>query len=179
MTYPERIETERLLLRWPIEEDADEMFARYAQDLEVCRYMSWTPHHSASESRVFVQSCIEQRQTGSSFTWLIFPISGGPLLGSIGFGVKQHLVQFGYCLARDAWGHGYATEAASAIVATAFSDPAVSRVQAYCDVENPASVRVLAKAGLTFEGTLRRYIVLPNLGEVPRDVHIYASVRET
>jgi RimJ/RimL family protein N-acetyltransferase len=101
------------------------------------------------------------------------------LLGSVGFGVKQHLVQFGYCLARDAWGQGYATEAARAIVATALADPAVWRVQAYCDVENPASARVLEKAGLTFEGTLRRYVVLPNLGDVPRDVHVYARVRDT
>ncbi len=177
MTFSEQIEFERLLLRCPSEADAEEMFARYAQDPEVCRYMSWTPHASVSGTREYIQRCIEQRQLGSSCNWLIYPRCGGPLLGSVGFAVKQHLVQFGYCLARDAWGQGYATEAARAIVATALADSAVWRVQAYCDVENRASARVLEKAGLTFEGTLRRYLVLPNLGDVPRDVHVYARVR--
>lgn len=75
-------------------------------------------------------------------------------------------------------GQSYVTEAARAIVATARTEPTVWRVQAYCDVENRASARVLEKAELTYEGTFRRYIVLPNLGDVPRDVHVYAWVRE-
>ena len=45
------------------------------------------------------------------------------------------------------------------------NEPAIWRVQAFCDVENRASARVLEKAGLTLEGTLRRYMVLPNLGD--------------
>jgi len=179
MTFPEQIEFERLLLRWPTQADAEEIYARYAQDSAVCRYMSWTPHPSVTATREYIQRCVDERQASRSCSWLLYPRCGGPLLGSVGFGVKQHLVQFGYCLARDVWGQGYATEAARAIVATALADPAVWRVQAYCDVENPASARVLEKAGLTFEGTLRRYVVLPNLGDVPRDVHVYARVRDT
>jgi RimJ/RimL family protein N-acetyltransferase len=52
------------------------------------------------------------------------------------------------------------------------------RVQAYCDVEHRASARVLEKAGLTLEATMRRYLVLPNLGTEPRDVFLYAKVRD-
>lgn len=58
------------------------------------------------------------------------------------------------------------------------TDTAIWRVQAYCDVEHPASARVLEKAGLILEGTLRKFFVLPNLGEVPRDVFVYARVRD-
>jgi [ribosomal protein S5]-alanine N-acetyltransferase len=57
--------------------------------------------------------------------------------------------------------------------------PSVWRVQAYCDPENGASARVLEKAGLVREGLLRRYIVTPNLGDEPRDVYVYALVRDT
>ena len=74
---------------------------------------------------------------------------------------------FGYCLARDTWGHGIATEAARAFVASVLENPAICRIQAYCDVENRASARVLEKVGLELEGTLRQYLVLPNLGESP------------
>ena len=87
-------------------------------------------------------------------------------------------MQFGYCLARDAWGRGFATEAATAFVAQAAVRPDLWRIQAYCDTENNASARVLEKAGLKLEGTLRRYLVLPNLGPDPRDVFMYAKVRE-
>jgi RimJ/RimL family protein N-acetyltransferase len=51
-------------------------------------------------------------------------------------------------------------------------------VQAFCDLENRASARVLEKCDLKLEGTLRRYMVLPNLGAAPRDVFCYATVRE-
>lgn len=179
MAFPGRFETERLLLRWPTTADAAEMFDRYAQDSEVCRYMSWTTHRSVDETVAFVEWSIEQRQIGSSFTWLVYPRLGGSLLGSIGFRVHKHEVQFGYCLARDTWGHGYATEASWAIVELALSNPAVWRVQAYCDVEHRVSARVLEKAGLTLEGTLRCQVVLPNLGDLPRDVLFYARVRES
>ena len=57
------------------------------------------------------------------------------------------------------------------------ANPSIWRVQAFCDVENRASVRVLEKSGLTLEGTLRRYMVLPNLGDIPRDLCCYAKVR--
>ena len=87
-------------------------------------------------------------------------------------------MQFGYCLARDAWGQGFATEAASQFVTTALEQPELWRVQAFCDLDNPASARVLEKAGLTLEGTLRRHMVLPNLSDTPRDMLCYARVRE-
>jgi RimJ/RimL family protein N-acetyltransferase len=45
-------------------------------------------------------------------------------------------------------------------------------------VENRASARVLEKAGLQLEGTLRRYLVLPSLGYAPRDMLCYATVRD-
>ena len=59
------------------------------------------------------------------------------------------------------------------------NEPAVWRVQAFCDVENRASARVLEKAGLTFEATLKRYMMMPNRSDVPRDMLLFAKVRES
>jgi RimJ/RimL family protein N-acetyltransferase len=109
--------------------------------------------------------------------YLVFARDSGRLLGSVGGAAQGTRVQFGYCLARDAWGQGYATEAAGAFVEAVMSQPAIWRIQAFCDVENTASARVLEKIGLVFEGTLRRYMALPNLGDVPRDMHCYAKVK--
>jgi RimJ/RimL family protein N-acetyltransferase len=57
-------------------------------------------------------------------------------------------------------------------------DASIWRVQAFCDLANRASARVLEKAGLTLEGTLRRYMVMPNLSAAPRDMLCYSKVRE-
>ncbi len=61
----------------------------------------------------------------------------------------------GYCFARAAWGQGYATEAAAALVGWAFDELSLNRVQAETDTRNVASARVLEKLGFVREGTLR------------------------
>src|SRR5215213_990666 len=177
VTRAKEILTERLRLRPPTLPDANEIFARYGQDAAVCRYMSWIPPRSIEDTVTFLERIICDNEEGRSFGFLIFSREWGELLGSVGGAVEMHRMQFGYCLARDAWGQGFATEAASAFVAAALEIAGLWRIQAFCDVENCASARVLEKIGLEREGTLRRYMVLPNLGDVPRDVHCYAKIR--
>lgn len=175
MTNPQEILTDRLRLRPPTESDAESIFARYSQDPEVSLYLSWTPHRSIDDTRAFLRRIIADNTEGRSLGFLIFSRESGGLLGSVGGAIVGHRIQFGYCLARDAWGRGFATEAAHAFVETAMKRAGIGRIQAYCDVENRASARVLAKIGLTLEGTLRRHLVLPNLGDTPRDVFLYAK----
>ena len=177
MTRAKEILTNRLLLRPPTVADADQIFARYGQDPAVSRYMSWIPHRSIEDTVTFLKRIICDNAEGRSFGFLIFSRASGELLGSVGGAIEKHRMQFGYCLARDAWGRGFATEAARAFVVAALEIPGLRRVQAFCDVENTASARVLEKAGLEREGTLRRYMVLPNMGDAPRDVHCYARIR--
>ena len=51
-------------------------------------------------------------------------------------------------------------------------------MQAHCAVENPASARVMEKAGLIREGYLRRYVINPNVSLEPTDALLYARVRD-
>ena len=178
MTIPHELATPRLLLRRPIEADAQLMFERYSADPEVCRYLSWAPHRDVSETAAYLQSALAGMAEGTREMRLIFNLESGELLGSVGGVLQEHRLQFGYCLARDAWGRGYATEAARAFVDAAIVAPSIWRVQAFCDVENRASARVLEKTGLTLEGTLKRYLQMPNVSPEPRDMLCYAVVRE-
>jgi ribosomal-protein-alanine N-acetyltransferase len=66
----------------------------------------------------------------------------------------------GYCLDEAAWGHGYATEAARALLRWAFDTLDLNRVQAETDTRNVASARVLEKLGFVREGTLREDCVV-------------------
>jgi RimJ/RimL family protein N-acetyltransferase len=70
---------------------------------------------------------------------------------------NSHEADLGYILARRAWGNGYGTEIARALVERGFSDLGLHRIFATCDRENHASRRVLEKAGLLFESTLIRH----------------------
>jgi RimJ/RimL family protein N-acetyltransferase len=178
MPLPKEILTERLVLRPPSEADAEEMFRRYAYDPQVCRYLSWTPHQSVSDTVTYLRQASTEHSKGQVDRYLIWSRGSGQLLGSVGGTFQGTYVQFGYCLALDSWGYGYATEAAHAYVDAVMNDPSIWRIQAYCDTENRASAHVLNKIGLTYEGTLRRYLVMPNISDQPRDMLIYAKVRE-
>ena len=86
-------------------------------------------------------------------------------------------IEVGYALARPYWGKGYMTEIMRTVIDWALTQPDIFRVQAFCDVENIASARVMEKAGMAREGLLRRYVVHPNISAEPRDAYLYAVVR--
>jgi ribosomal-protein-alanine N-acetyltransferase len=62
-----------------------------------------------------------------------------------------------YILREDSWGNGYATQAANQVVAVAFTTAGLNRLEAMHHPDNPASGRVLAKAGFTRVGTADRH----------------------
>jgi len=64
----------------------------------------------------------------------------------------------GYFVGRDHNGRGLATEAVELVVAHGFDDLALHRIQAAVMLDNPASMRVLTKAGFRREGVARRYL---------------------
>ena len=88
--------------------------------------------------------------------------------------VEGDEVEVGYLFLPEAWGHGYATEAARALLQWAFDTLDLNRVQAETDTRNAASARVLEKLGFVCEGTLREDCVVN--GEVS-DSWVYGLLR--
>ena len=177
MKPPETFHTEHLRLRKPRMDDASVIFERYAQDPEVTRYLVWKPHKSIQETEQFLLACGQLWHTGKDFAYaLTFKNDDSPI-GMFGLHPMNMKIEVGYALARPHWGKGYMTEILRAVIAWAFDQTDVYRVQAICDVENIASARVMEKSGMTREGLLRRYILHPNISDEPRDAFIYAVVR--
>jgi [ribosomal protein S5]-alanine N-acetyltransferase len=87
--------------------------------------------------------------------WLMLSVAAGALVGDIGFkGPPDALrtAEIGYSVLPAFQGHGYATEAARALVVWGFAQPGVRRIVANCRFDNAASIRVLEKAGLRQTG---------------------------
>jgi RimJ/RimL family protein N-acetyltransferase len=171
------IDTARLRLRPPTVGDAPEIFARYAQDPEVTRYLVFVPHRAVTETVAFLRTCEDAWRDDLGWSWVIEARDDGRLLGMIDLRRDGSRREIGYVLARPEWGRGYMTEALRAVLAAAFADPTVWRVWAGADIENLASQRVMEKAGMTREGVFRRFGRHPNRSPDPRDAVIYAKVR--
>lgn len=102
---------------------------------------------------------------------------GGQAVGAIGYvagaDVERYSAEIGYWLGQSFWGRGIATEALELVTAHAFGTPNLLRLFALPFADNPASIRVLEKAGYVREGTLRSSAV--KFGR-PRDQALYARI---
>jgi RimJ/RimL family protein N-acetyltransferase len=174
---PERIETARLILRRPRVQDAEEVFARYASDREVSRYLAWRLHESPATTRAFLEFSDAEWERWPAGPYLVESREDGRLLGGSGFAFETpYRASTGYVFARDAWGQGYATEALLAEVEVAWA-MGVVRLYAVCHVDHVASTRVLEKARFRKEGVLQRYLEFPNLDAGgPADVWCYSRI---
>lgn len=178
MRPPERIETERLVMRMPRLADAQSIFGGYAQDAEVTRYLTWQPHNDVLETEHFLAGCTAAWDQAARFPWVVTLKAGGDLLGMVEIRVNGFKADVGYVLARRWWGRGLATEALRPVVGWAMGQPGIYRVWALCDLENVASARVLEKVGMEREGVLRRNMLHPNVSSEPRDSCCYAIAKE-
>ena len=177
MRPPERFETERLVLRMPCMTDAEAIFDGYATDPEVTRYMTWRPHESIEDTRAFLEIAIADWSGDRSFGYAITMRGADECLGMVGLNLGDYNAEVGYVLAREYWCQGIVTEAAQALVEWAMAQPTIYRVWAICDVDNPASARVMEKVGMEREGILRRRIMHPNVSDEPRDCLCYSIVK--
>ena len=177
MKAPERIETERLVLRRPRLDDAEAVFARYASDPDVSRYMAWRLHESPRTTRMFLEFSDAEWARWPAGPYLVESRADGRLLGGCGFAFEApYRAAIGYVFAKDAWGQGYATETVHAMVDIGRM-LGVARLYALCHVDHAPSAHVLEKAGFAREGVLRRYLEFPNTGAVgPCDVLCYAKI---
>lgn len=174
---PERFETLRLVLRRPRQEDAETIFARYASDSRVTRFLGWPRHESVAATRAFLAFSDTQWREWPAGPYLVESRADGRLLGSTGFAFETaYRAATGYVFAEDAWGKGYATEALRAVVEIA-REIGLIRLYALCHTENPPSWHVLEKCHFVREGVLRRHSEFPNMAPgVASDVFCYALI---
>ncbi|MFE2293577.1 GNAT family N-acetyltransferase [Streptomyces sp. NPDC059452] len=156
---PAFLETDRLILRPFTGADVPHLLA-LDNDPEVMRYINGGRPVSREEirERTLPRLLHDHPGTGTRGFWAVEEKATGGFLGWFELRpLADHVpavVELGYRLNRAAWGRGYATEGARALVDKGFTDLGVQRVTANTMAVNAASRRVMEKTGLTF---LRAY----------------------
>jgi len=124
--------------------------------------MDWGPN-TLEQTHAFVNGMVAaaSRPERAAISWAV--TVGGALVGScmISATSAQHRRgEIGYVVAREHWGAGDATEAASAVLALAWDELGLHRVEATCRPGNLGSQRVLRKLGMQQEGVLRSHMLI-------------------
>ena len=170
--------TDRLLLRDFVESDWRAVH-EYGSDIEVVRYMPWGPN-TEDDTKAFVARAIagQNEDPRTKHELAIVLREEGRLIGGCGIRVSapSHKgADMGYCLHKEYWGAGYATEAADAVIAFGFERLGLHRIIATCDADNTASARVLEKVGMRKEGCFREDSLMRG---VWRDSYLYAILED-
>jgi RimJ/RimL family protein N-acetyltransferase len=154
--YP--IRTERLLLRPLTAGDVDALLA-YRSRADVCRYVPFEPmDRSVIEERLAGQwASTALTEEGQALTLGVELARTGELVGDaiLFWHSLEHLGgEIGYVLNPDFSGHGYATEAAHAMLRLGFDDLGLHRIIARLDERNDASAKVARRLGMRQEARL-------------------------
>jgi ribosomal-protein-alanine N-acetyltransferase len=131
----------------------------YWSDAEFHRHVSTEPPASPDVAREMVKGWLALAAEKRRPFWVMVAKESNQVVGTISINVldlTNHCGQLGYEVAREQWGKGIATEAVRAVLSYGFGTMGLNRIAAYCWDGNVASQRVMEKAGMRYEGTLRQ-----------------------
>ena len=155
------LETDRLILRTFRAEDANAMYANWACDPDVTKFLSWPAYKSIDDARSILKIWLEGYEKPDFYQWAIVLKELGQPIGSISvvnLDNRVEMAEIGYCIGKTWWGRGIMPEAVKSVMVYLFEEVGMQRIEAGHDPDNPASGAVLRKCGLQYEGTLRRRI---------------------
>jgi len=166
--------TQRLILREVKMTDAGQLLAAMA--CPEVHSMHSNGFWNIADVRRYIAVLTKEYKAGKYRTLAIAERETDTLCGTITINVQEIFsrAELGYWIAIPHRNKGYATEAARAVITYGFDELGMRRIQSFHSVGNPASGRVLEKAGMMYEGTLRQYNALDGRGA---DAKMYAIVK--
>jgi RimJ/RimL family protein N-acetyltransferase len=146
--------TERLLLRALRSDDAP-MLSETANDPDIAGKLSSMPYpYTLDEATKFIHDVQCGYKEGEAIEFAIVGKATGDLMGMIAMDLnhRDNHATIGYWLGKTYWGRGYATEVLREILRFGFETLKLHRMAGHHFHNNPASGRVLQKAGMKQEG---------------------------
>ena len=155
----QKLETDRLVLRRYVNEDAAAMYNNWAADEEVTRFLMWPAHSTLEVSQGVIEDWVKQYTNESYYHWaIVLKENGDEPIGDIAVvDMKEEIsmVNIGYCIGRTWWHKGITSEALKAVIDFLFDVVDANRIESRHDPRNPNSGKVMKKCGMKYEGTLR------------------------
>lgn len=156
------LQTERLTLRRLMVSDTLDMY-EYSRNEDVTRYLTWDAHPDASYTREYLQYLGTHYNVGDFFDWAVVLNSEDKMIGTCGFtrfDYNNNSGEVGYVINPAYRGQGIADEAVRAVMQFGFETLRLNRIEAKFIEGNSASMRVMEKTGMTFEGYHRSSMLI-------------------
>ena len=157
-TLPERIETERLVLRVRTVADAEDIFD-YASRSEVSYPAGFPPVKTLEDEIYYLEHILPERNEKENLPagYGIVVKGTDKVIGSVDFNHRHEddVLELGYTLHPDYWGRGYVPEAARALIDLGFKNLGLHKIELVCFSHNLQSQRVAEKLGFTLEARIR------------------------
>lgn len=176
MIIPE-LTTDRLLLRPFTAADVDRV-TDLLQHPDIAATTLYIPYpYERDDAASWIATHAPAAELGHSLNWAICDRASGEVMGTIGLELHGYHRRgmLGYWLGVPYWGRGIMSEAARAVVDFGFDTLDLHRIEATCMPHNVGSSRVMEKAGMRYEGTLRDYY---RKGDGFRDAAMYAVLAD-
>ena len=145
------LETDRLLLRKQQVEDISSYHEELASSKQVAAYMLWNASDDISVTAENLVKCLDSYQEKGYYRWIIEKKDSHQLIGVIQLvrlDEKENSCEFAYMLGEKHWNQGFMTEALQRVFAFVFLELKLSVIRADHFCENPASGKVMLKAGM-------------------------------
>jgi ribosomal-protein-alanine N-acetyltransferase len=171
------LRTKRLILRRIILDDAEELF-EFCKDPDLFRYIGGRAHKTKAESENFIRDIENKYTKREILPWGLVYKENNKLIGDCAFllwSEQPHRAELDYLLSKSYWNQGLMTEAVKELIRFGFEKLRLERIQAMSEIANAASIRVMEKSGMTFEGVLRNYITHEGKS---LDMKMYSIIRE-
>ncbi len=153
MSNSPRLQTKRLSLRRPVDEDI-EFFYQLHSSPEVMRHIGNGEPQNRTTVMAYVKRLMDNLKKEDSLYnwWMAERLEDGVF---VGWFVLKNLdqtaeLELGYRLVEEYWGKGYATEGSQRVIAFAFEELQLERIVAITTAENTGSQRVIQKLGMTY-----------------------------
>lgn len=153
-----KLETDRLILKKIDVSDAKQMYENFAGDDKVSRYMSWE-FQKSDEVMSWLEDWKKEYEKNDTYYWGLYLKTTNELIGTIYLLTDDIAAKVGsisYCLGYNWWGNGYMAEALKTVISFAFEKVGYNKVEAFHAKSNTQSARVMQKAEMSLDGTLRQ-----------------------
>lgn len=174
-----KIETKRLLLRRISPNDVDNIYTEILSNKEILHYLDWEYSSDINNAKAFIENVLSHYTNDFYFFWIIEEKVTGIFVGCIfvcNSEIKKRLAEIEYVSSHKTQGHGYMTEALSTVINFLIFSIGFYRIEGVCNIENKASARVMEKAGMVLEGTLRGRALNLNEYGVPGNLNLYSFI---